>query len=251
MLFLIGVIIFIVFIIGLLFYFKMKIKSFFQSFGFPSSSISEFIKAARLEDEDVPKSLSSMDTLYLSQIQKDFVGLNVDELKRKAEDILLNCYLAFEKKDSKMLDGKIKSFVDQMIEDYKDQNVHFKDLVIHKTVISNYKKEKGTASIFFSSSYQYIKVSNGDDELDDEAIILLDNEIENGDFSSESEDDVIDEIDEDEEELVKEVPTTFSIHCPNCGSPIRSLGEKRCSYCGSLVKELYSKTFICCDIKRY
>lgn len=229
MLFLIGVIIFIIFILIMLFYFKRKINSFFYRFNFPFSSIPEFIKAARLEDEDVPKSLSSMDTLYLSQIQKDFVGLNVDELKRKAEDILLSSYLSFEKKDTKMLNGKIKSFVDQMIADNINQDVHFKDLVIHKTVISDYKKEKGTASIFFSSSYQYIKVSNGvEKKIQDRAKLQF-----------------LYVYDE------KEVPTTFSIRCPNCGSPIKSLGEKKCSYCGSLVKEVYSKTFCCCDIKRY
>ena len=229
MFFLIGVFAFIVFILIGLFYFNRKINSFFHSFNFPLHSIPELIKEARLEDEDVPKSLSSMDTLYLSQIQNDFMDINIEELKRKAEEILLQSYLSFEKKDSGSLNGKIKKFVDQMIEDYKNQDVHFKDIVIHKTVISNYKKEKGSASIFFSSSYQYVKVVNGvSKKIQDRAKLQF-----------------LYIYDE------KEVPATFSIHCPNCGSPIKNFGEKKCSYCGSIVKELYSKTFICSDIKRY
>lgn len=229
MFFLIGVLIFIFFFLVFYIYLKGKIRSFFHQLNFPIGSISDLVKETRLQDEDIPKSLSGMDSLYLDQIKRDFVDLNVDELKRKAEDIILKCYLAFEKKDSKMLDGKIKSFVDQMIEDYKDQEVSFNDIIIHKTVISNYKKEDGTASIYFSSSYQYMKNIDGVEKKVQDRVKLQ--------FLY-----IYDE---------KEVPTTFSVHCPNCGSPIKSLGEKKCSYCGSLVKELYSKTFICCDIKRY
>ncbi|MBR2828179.1 MAG: zinc ribbon domain-containing protein, partial [Bacilli bacterium] len=215
MFFLIGVIILIVFVLILLFYFKIKINSFFQHLNFPFQSVPDLIREARFDDQDVPKSLSSMDSIYLSQIQNDFVDINIEELKRKAEDILLRSYFAFEKKDSGMVDGKIKSFVDQMIEDYKNQDVHFKDIVIHKTVISNYKKDKGTASIFFSSSYQYIKVVNGiEKKVQDRAKLQF-----------------LYIYDENN------VPVTFSISCPNCGSPIKSLGEKKCSYCGSLVKE--------------
>ena len=43
-----------------------------------------------------------------------------------------------------------------------------------------------------------INVTSGDDELDDEAIILLDNEIENGDFSFDDSND----MEDDEEELL-------------------------------------------------
>ena len=43
----------------------------------------------------------------------------------------------------------------------------------------------------------------------------------------------------------------LGINCPNCGSPITSLGLKKCSYCGSIIKELFSKIFTCNDIVRY
>ena len=36
------------------------------------SSISSLIKQARLEDEEIPKSLSNLDSLYLDKIKEDF-----------------------------------------------------------------------------------------------------------------------------------------------------------------------------------
>ena len=170
-----------------------------------------------------------MDSIYLTEIKKDFKDISIDELKKMAEELLLDCYLAFENKDTSKLKGKIKKFVLKMIDDYKRQDVHFNDIRIHKTVISNYKRKDGEVSIYFSTSYQYLECINGkskkvQDRVKTEFLYIYDKD---------------------------KVPTTFSIHCPNCGSPLTSLGEKKCSYCGSLVKEIYSKTFMCVDIIRY
>ena len=43
----------------------------------------------------------------------------------------------------------------------------------------------------------------------------------------------------------------LGLNCPNCGSPIKSLGNKSCSYCGSGIKEIFGKIFTCNNIKRY
>ena len=43
----------------------------------------------------------------------------------------------------------------------------------------------------------------------------------------------------------------LGIHCPNCGSPITSLGQKNCSYCGQLILEFIGRVFTCNDIVRY
>ena len=46
-----------------------------------------------------------------------------------------------------------------------------------------------------------INASSGDDMLDDEAIIMLDNEIDNGDYNSDDVEETYDEVDSYEEEL--------------------------------------------------
>ena len=55
-------------------------------------------------------------------------------------------------------------------------------------------------------------------------------------------------IDENEVDVSSKV---LGLHCPNCGSPITTLGEKQCSYCGSAVLEIISKVFTCNDITKY
>ena len=51
-----------------------------------------------------------MDSIYLEQIKKDFIDININELKREAEKVILDSYKAIETKDSSKFSGKIKKF---------------------------------------------------------------------------------------------------------------------------------------------
>ena len=232
MFFLIGVIIFIVFCLCVFFYFRFRIRRTLDKFGFQGMNLKQIIDEARLEDQEEPKSLSSMDSVYLDSIKRDFPDIHIDELKREAEKVILDCFHAVEKKDSSKFKGKIKSFVEDMIGDYKGKDVSFDHMKIHNTVVSNYKKEGGIATIFFATSFEYYLNTGGksvktQDRAKVEFIYVYD----------------INEVDEDKKVL--------GIHCPNCGSPITSLGQKSCSYCGSAVLEFISRVFTCNDIVRY
>ena len=230
MYFLIGVIILIVFVIGI--YIKYRIRNVLDGAGFSGMNLKDIIDEARLEDQEVPKSLASMDRIYLKQIEKDFPDIHISELKRKAETILMNCFQAIEKKDSSSLKGKIKSFVEEKILEYQGKNVSFGNFKIHNTVISNYKKDKALATIYFSISFEYYLNTNGkevktQDRVKLEFIYVI-----------------------DESELPQDI-TVLGIHCPNCGSPITNLGYKSCSYCGSQVQEVIGRVFTCNDIVSY
>ena len=232
MYFLIGVLIAIAFVVLAYFYLRMRIRRLLDRFGFADMNLKQIIDEAKLEDQDVPKSLSSMDRVYLEQIKKDFPSIHINELKREAEKMILDCFQAVEKKDSSMFHGKIKSFVDSMISDYRDKFVSFQSIKIHNTVVSNYKKEGGIATIYFASSFEYTLNVDGkcvktQDRCRTEFIYVYD----------------MNEVDADKKVL--------GIHCPNCGSPITTLGEKRCSYCGQLIIEFIGKVFVCNDIVRY
>ena len=139
---------------------------------------------------------------------------------------------SYVQKNKDSVKEKIKSFIDKMISDYKDEEVKFKNFKIHNTVVARYKKEGGVATIYFSSSYEYFLERNGksfktQDRARTEFIYIY-----------------------DEKKLSKDIKA-IGLHCPNCGSPITSLGEKSCSYCGTAVKELIKKIFVCNDIVRY
>lgn len=229
----------IVFIVGavialsVFLYFKIKVRRLLDDAGYEGQSIGDIIRQARLEDEQTPKSLASMDRIYLKEIKKDFKEININELKRQAEEVLLNCYNAVELKNSDKLKGKVKSFVDSIISDYEGKNVKFNDFKIHNTVVSNYKKEKGTASIYLSTAYEYKLNIDGEqkkkvqDRVKTEFIYVIDEKKLDGN------------------------DIAIGIHCPNCNSPITSLGDKSCSYCGSAVILVVGKIFACNDIVRY
>lgn len=230
--FFIAIIFLILFILGLIFYFKRKANKLLNESGFAGVNLGDVIKEARIEDEELPKSLSSMDSIYLTNIMKDFPDLNINELKSKAEKIILDSYNSVEAKDSNGLKGKIKSFTDDMINDYKNSKVSFDKFKFHNTVVSKYSNNNGIATISLGSSFEYYLVVDGkskkvQDRIRTEFIYVYD----------------IDKVPNDLK--------VFGIHCPNCGSPIKSLGDKSCSYCGSVVKEVFGRVFTCDNIVKY
>ena len=224
MFFLIGVVILVV-------VFLIFRKDIMAAFG-AVAGLTELIKNERLRDQEEPKSLSSMDSIYLTQIKKDFPDININEMKRQAEKMILDTYNAVEKKDNSGFKDKIKSFVDEMINDYNGKDVKFNQFKFHNTVVSNYRKNGATATITFGSSYEYfLEVDGKDTKTQDRAkvefIYVIDANQVSADMKS------------------------LDLHCPNCNSPITNLGHKTCTYCGTSVVELIKRVFVCNDIKRY
>ena len=230
--FLIGVIVLIVFIVGTYIYIKVRVRHVLDEAGYVGQSIWDIIREAKVRHQMEPKSLSSMDRIYLENIKRDFPNININELKRQSEQVILDCFNAVEKKSSNGLKGKIKSFVDDMINDYDGKTVKFDEFKIHKTVLSNYKKEKGTATIYFSSSFEYIlnvdgKLEKTQDRAKTEFVYIID------------------------ESLIGSKQNAIDFHCPNCNSPITNLGQKKCKYCGTAIVEVVGRIFGCDNIVRY
>lgn len=222
----------IVTILGVFAYLKIRTRRFLDDAGFAGMSLGEVIQEAKLEDQEVPKSLSSMDSIYLENIKRDFPSININEIKSQAEKIILDSYNAIEKKNSTGLKGKIKSFTDDLINDYKGKDVRFDNFKIHNTVVARYTNDRGVATITFGTSFEYNLVINGksvktQDRIKTEFIYVIDMDKVPADLKA------------------------FGINCPNCGSPIKNLGEKSCAYCGSAVKEIFGHLFTCNNIVRY
>ena len=143
------VLVLVIFILGYILLYKLK-----KFLGV--SSISSLIKDTRMEYESMPKSLSSLDSLYLTRIKEDFPSLNINELKRECEKNILDYFHAIENGDSTGFQSdKIKSSVDQKIREYRGKSVSFRSIHFHKTVVSKYEKNGSVATITFGSSLQY------------------------------------------------------------------------------------------------
>ena len=230
--FLIGVIILITFITIIYIYIRIKIKKTLNKYGL--NSINEIIEKARLEDEELPKSLSSMDSIYMPRFKEDFPSVNINELKRTSEKIILEALNAIETKNSKNIKNeKVKAFVDSKIEDLKKSNIKYDSIKIHKTVVSKYEKEKSVATLYLSTSLEYFYQKDNSikkkvqDRFKLEFIYIID----------------ASNIEEDKR--------AFAINCPNCGAPIRNIKTKNCEYCGSNIIDIVKKAWICNDIIEY
>lgn len=230
--FLIGVLILIIFITTSYFYLKRKITKTLNKYGF--GSIKEIIEQAHLEDEQLPKSLSSMDSVYLERIKEDFPDININELKRLSEKIIIECLTAIEKKDSKSIKNeKIKAYIDSKIDDLKNININYSNIKFHKTVVSKYENNNKVATIYFGSSLEYLyqkgneKVKKIQDRFKIEFIYVID------------------------EEMVPMSQKVLGLNCPNCNSPIKSVHEKTCQYCKTPILDIVKRVWTCNDIVNY
>lgn len=230
--FLIGVIILIIFIVGVYLYIRKKLKDISNKY-LGGKRIGEILEAARLEDEEVPKSLASMENVYLDVIKKDFPEININELKRKSEKLIMDTYMAIENKDlSKISNEKIKSFVKSRIDDLGKDSIKYEELTINKTVISKYEKNSGVATMRIDTSFWYYETYglNQRKKIQDRVRCEFIYVIDSSKLSN-----------------VKAI----GLNCPNCGSPITSLGYKTCSYCGSGVMDIVNKVWLINDLVRY
>ena len=198
------------------------------------SSISGLIKDAKKEDESMPKSLSSLDSLYLTRIKEDFPNLNIKELKRECEKNILDYFRAIESKDSTSFQSdKIKSSVDKKIQEYKDKNISFRSIQFHKTVVSKYEKNGSVATITFGSSLQYELYIDGtfqkkvQDRFRIQYIYIIDSS------------------------KLDKYSKVIGIRCPSCGSVAIDFKTHQCKYCGTYMKDIVKRVWYCNDLVSY
>ena len=221
-------------LIGCFIYIKTKIENFSQKW-FGTKDFFEGINKQKIEMEETPKTPYGMDSLLLPEIQKDFPNLNINEMKKIAENSILSCFKAVELSNIQQLkDGseKLLNNIQTIINDFEETNtkVSISNIKIHKTVINKYDREESRCRLTFQTAAGYKVTKNGEtkkyeDRINTEFIYIYNyKNIE----SHES----------------------ISLQCPNCGAPIQHLGVKVCPYCKAGVMDLASKTWKLNDIKQ-
>jgi len=230
---LIIIIILLLVIIAIVFFIKLKTKKFLQEY-FNASSLKDAIEKSDIEANESPKSLSSMDSLYLSKLKKDFPDLNINELKSSSEKVIIDTLKAIENKDENVLisSEKINSYIKSKIKDLKDDVVTISNIKIHKTVINKYEKTNTIATLYLASSLEYFYKKNKEvgkkiqTRFKSEYIYIIDSE-KLGNVKS------------------------LGLNCPNCGAPIKTLGHKYCEYCNTGIVDIVKKNWIINNIKEY
>ena len=177
----------------------------------------EFLRNAQSageEQEEQPKSLGGMTSIYLPQILRDFPEFNWEELQAEVE-------------------REVKNFLEK-------ENIQTAGAVrIHKTVINRYKRYNGSASIFCETAAEYWREA----ELAGKA-----GKNEQKNFKSRTgETHQTDRQAPRKKQTVCETELAYiydsglagaaaSVVCPNCGAPVEQLGVKQCRYCGSALE---------------
>ena len=155
--------------------------------------------------EETPKSVASMTRIFAPQISKDFPGINLEQFEARAQQQLVAALQAISAGDM----GSIARASDELKE--------------HQTEISNYQKKGGTCVITFQSAVEHYhykekagKIIWGykDRKLQTKYNMEL---LYVQDAAQQTE------------------GNAFGLNCPNCGAPMKGLGQQICEYCGSPV----------------
>ncbi len=198
-----------------------------------------------------PASLNGMDRVYIPKIRADFPEFQLAPIIPQVETVVKTFLNSLEDQDVGRLSRLTisPSLIDraqQIIIDLQSRHSHiyYDNIVVHRTVISEYIKEHGMVIIRFQSAVGYInyirddngKITDGSDSMMEQTVYVtsyarvLDSELARQSGS-------IDII---------------GLNCPNCGAPLLSSKVSRCEFCGTgiggnLSEDVFGWTFT--DIK--
>lgn len=203
----------------------IKIKLYLKN-TFNVNSLKELISKTELEEETREKTLYGMESIYKPILEKDFNNLNINELKSIAEKSIIECYKFINERSTdkfKCESEKVISWVNNKINSLNDNDT-YSDIKIHRTVLNKYEKNNSVATITFQTSYEY-KFNNKkiQSRMQTEFIYIID----------------ADQVD----------GNVIGLNCPNCGAPIKNLGNKNCDFCGTGVVDIVKRTWFLNNMK--
>jgi len=230
---LILILIILIIIIACFLYVKRKVENISRKW-FGTKDFLEGIRKQKIEMEETTKTPYGIDSLVLPEIKKDFPYLNINEMKKMAENALMLAFKSIEIQQlqdfnnaSEILLNEIQSKIDDIKE---SSRISISSIKFHKTVINKYDREESKCRLVFQTAVGYKVTKNSEvkkyeERINTEFIYIYNyNNIE----SHES----------------------ISLKCPNCGGPIQDLGVKTCPYCKSGIIDLVSKTWVLNSISK-
>lgn len=200
---------------------------------FGTDSMIEGMKQREKEVEMTPKSVSSATNLYMPSIMRDFPEFHYDEMRTRAENILMGFLMGIDEKNrarltestTSELRAKLEMRIDAL--NNEDAEEHFREIRIHRTEIRQYRKTKGRCSIIFQSSVQYFHYK----EKDGKVVAGADSRLEQSRYNIEM------LYIQDRDVVENQTDSGLAMNCPNCGAPLLKLGAKRCLYCDTPIVE--------------
>ncbi len=211
---------------------------------FGTENPAEGLRKIEMENAGTPKSIASATSLYLPQIMRDFPEFHYDEMKTRAENVLTSYLRSIDAVNASLLtEGteELRESLGMRIQMLRNRECaeHFQRIHIHRTEISQYRREKGRCSVVMQSSVEYIhyvgqgtKVVSGRKDLKEQARYNVE---------------LVYIQDRDTVENLGD--SGLGLNCPNCGAPLPGLGAKTCIYCDTPVVEFNIRVWQFCAVK--
>lgn len=222
---------------------RNKIREFSRT-AFGTDSLKEGFDKVEAEYAVTPKSVSAATSLYLPRIMKDFPDFHYDEMKNRAENVLVSYLQSINSDNLSMLvegTSELKNQLEMELEMQRsrEERVHFEKIKVHQTEIYQYRYQKGRRSIVFQSAVEYYhyrtqggNVTAGSQNTKEQSKYNVECiYIQDRDF--------VENVDD----------AALGVNCPNCGAPLSGLGAKVCAYCGTPVMELNIRSWNFSDVK--
>lgn len=225
---------------------RHRIKTFNRGY-FGTETLREGLIKEKLERANKPYGLHNMEPVILPLLFKDFPGLNVDEIKTKAERILSAALTAIVEEEVSLFDEvseEIKEKVQHEItqNQRRGEKKFLSRFSVHRSVLSQYERGAGRCLLTIQVACEGIEY------------VMHEERILSGyqDRKTQAVYNVYALFVQDESKIkkVSHSHNAYSISCPNCGAPIVNLGYKYCAYCNSPVEEIQMKVWKIVDYKR-
>ena len=188
-------------------YIRARLKNFSrQAFG--TDDLGKAVNQIQNASEQ-PRTVHGMTDIYLPAIQRDFPEFDYEVFKSRAQGVLRSYFAAISAKDMGLLNDdcsvSLRNNVYSIIGDLESHGYdrQISEGIFHQTEIARYLKNGATVSIVFN-----ISVGHYDFTQDKDGKLM-----------------------------------SLGLNCPNCGAPIRNLGQKFCDYCGTGVVEVNTRTW--------
>ncbi len=223
-------------IIGVFVAYSSVKRTFKRLFG--TSNILELADIRETEMEETPKSISGMESIVRPRIADDFPSMSVDELKSRNRDEIFAFFTALESGDISRYseNSQVNDAMHKKAKEYKMKGTSISGVKIHKHAISNYLKNNSGATIYFEAAVEYIKKEGKNSRASAVSGKKTQVRVKTSWVYLPTENSFNEQ-------------GSFAANCPNCGAPMKSLGDKVCNYCHSKIELDFRKMWVLSEIK--
>lgn len=235
------IVLIIIILLGVLFIYN-KAKSFTKSLGFNNiSSLAEMIKDSDEEAKYRHKTISGMTDILMPTILKDFPNFNESVIYNKVETSLQAIFSSLSKKEVSDINEliAIKYNLEEQIKDMQKSkiDINISEVVFHDHAIKSYKRDKDVLEIEINTSLEYFY------KMSKKGEVVIEN-----DYKKQTTYTTTFVYIYNEEDYI-EGKNNFTLHCPNCGAPLKNIKNRFCPYCNSGVEDINLRNWYIIDYK--